>query len=69
MVPLTTAEAAEQLGITPRGVLALIRQGRLKAAKRGRDWLCDKRSVAALARPGARHPGGRPRKRKADRAA
>ena len=50
------------IGITPRVVLALTRQGRPRASKHGRDWLCDQWPVAALDRPSARHPGGRPRK-------
>lgn len=36
---LTTTQAAAQLGITPRRVLALIAAGRLPAQKLGRDWL------------------------------
>lgn len=37
---MTTAEAAEALGITRSLVLRFIRDGRLKSTKRGRDhWI------------------------------
>lgn len=36
---LTATQAAALLGITPRRVRALIKAGRLPAAKFGRDWL------------------------------
>jgi excisionase family DNA binding protein len=36
---LTTKEAAERLGITPRRVQALIEAGRLPAQKFGRDYM------------------------------
>lgn len=35
---LTTNQAAEILGVTPRRVLQLIASGRLPAEKHGRDW-------------------------------
>jgi len=35
---LTTKQAAEILGVTPRRVRMLIRNGRLPAEKHGRDW-------------------------------
>lgn len=35
---LTTAQAAESLGVTIRQVQALIKSGRLPAVKFGRDW-------------------------------
>jgi excisionase family DNA binding protein len=38
---LTTREASELLGITPRRVIALIHQAKLPAIKRARDWLID----------------------------
>ncbi len=38
-VTLTTPEAAERLGVTPRRVLALIHAGRLPAKQYGRDWI------------------------------
>jgi excisionase family DNA binding protein len=36
---LTTKQAAERLGITPRRVQALIEAGRLPASKFGRDYM------------------------------
>ena len=36
---LTTREAAERLGITPRRVTALIKSGRLPATKLGDIWV------------------------------
>jgi excisionase family DNA binding protein len=36
---LTTKEAAEKLGITPRRVVALVTAGRLPAQKFGRDYM------------------------------
>lgn len=36
---LTTKQAAERLGITPRRVQALVTAGRLPAQKIGRDYL------------------------------
>lgn len=36
---LTTKQAAERLGITPRRVQALIEAGRLPAQKFGRDYM------------------------------
>ncbi len=39
---MTTADAADRLGIKPRSVVQLIRRGLLAAEKRGRDyWLTD----------------------------
>ncbi len=57
---LTTAQAAQILGITPEGVLSLLRRGQLKAEKVGRDWLYRRADVLrAKERPGR----GRPRKK------
>jgi excisionase family DNA binding protein len=36
---LTTKQAAERLGITPRRVVALVTAGRLPAQKFGRDYM------------------------------
>jgi excisionase family DNA binding protein len=44
---LTTSQAAAILGVIPRRVQALIRAGKIKAAKHGRDWLADAESVEA----------------------
>lgn len=56
---LTTKEAADQLGITPRRVNSLIEAGMLKAQKFGRAWMVDEASVRA--RKEAEPQRGRPR--------
>jgi excisionase family DNA binding protein len=45
---LTTAEAADQLGITSRRVRQLIADGRIAAKKVGRDYVIDPRSLKAV---------------------
>jgi excisionase family DNA binding protein len=62
MALLTTEEAAARLGVSRSRVLAMIRDGRLKAQKVGRDWVID---PSALETPEVvqRKPG-RPRKKK-----
>lgn len=55
---LTTAEAADSLGVGPRRVRAMIKAGTLKADRVGRDWLIDSRALAAVEN---RRPG-RPRR-------
>jgi excisionase family DNA binding protein len=57
---MTTAEAAEALGIHRSRVLHLIREGRLPAVKHGRDWWIEPEAIAAFAAQD-RKPG-RPRK-------
>ncbi|MBQ9042971.1 MAG: DNA-binding protein [Eggerthellaceae bacterium] len=42
---LTTSEAAEILGVTPRRVVALVESGALIAERFGRQWMIDERSV------------------------
>ena len=42
---LTTSEAAEVLGVTPRRVVALVESGALVAERFGRQWMVDERSV------------------------
>lgn len=58
---MTTAEAAAALNITRRRVLALIKAGRLRAEKPGRDWMVDAASVEELKQQ--ERPPGRPRVR------
>jgi excisionase family DNA binding protein len=60
MDALTTNGAADELGVSRARVLALIRTGRLKAEKMGRDWMIRRRDLAAVR---DRKPG-RPRKGK-----
>lgn len=45
---LTTLQAAERLGISPRRIRVLITTGRLPAQRLGRDWLIDERDLAAV---------------------
>jgi excisionase family DNA binding protein len=59
---LTTAQAAERLGVSPRRVVALITAGRLPAAKFGRDWVIREADLAAVQRLPQGWPKGRPRK-------
>ena len=42
---LTTKAAAELLGYTVQHVRRLIRDGRLRGARLGRDWLVERESV------------------------
>lgn len=56
---MTTAEAAERLGIAPTTVRRQIEQGRIAARKVGRDWHVTKGAVEryraeSLGRPGRR---------------
>jgi excisionase family DNA binding protein len=59
---LTSAQAAERLGVSVSTVKVMIRDGRLRAVKFGRDWL-----IAPADLPGATllprgWPKGKPRK-------
>lgn len=61
---LTTPEVAARLGISRRRVGQLIKDGRLRATKHGRDWLVSERAVDAYV---PQEPGwkkGRPRRKK-----
>jgi excisionase family DNA binding protein len=58
---ISTQDAAHRLGISPRRVLALITQGRLPAAKLGRDWMIDPKDLEKV----RDRPTGRPPKKKA----
>jgi excisionase family DNA binding protein len=46
--PMTTYQVAQELGISVRRVQALIRAGKLKARKAGRDWLVLYEDLAAV---------------------
>ncbi len=48
MKTLTTIEAADSLGITPRRVRALIQSGQLPAEKKGRDYLVNEKDLALV---------------------
>lgn len=53
--PLTTEEAAEQLGVSTRRIRAMITSGRLPAKKYGRDWIID--AVDLFEKVSVRRPG------------
>jgi excisionase family DNA binding protein len=57
---LTTKQAAEKLGITPRRVQALIEAGRLPAQKFGRDYMIKEKDLKLV----EDRKVGRPRKSK-----
>lgn len=59
--PLSTAEAATELGVTPRRVLALISAGRLRAVRVGRDWIIAAKDLDSV----RTRPPGRPGKKSA----
>lgn len=64
MALITTAEAAERLGVTDRRVRQMIEDGILKGEKVGRDYLIDEDSLeAAKERP----KPGRPTKKATDK--
>lgn len=56
---LSVSQAAEQLGVTPSRVRALIKHGRLPASKNGREWVLREEDVAA--RLFSNPQAGRPR--------
>jgi len=56
---LTTAEAAERLGVSTRRVRSLIQEGKLKAEKLGRDHVIPESALAKAVVYGRR---GRPPK-------
>ena len=59
---LTTAEAAEMLGVSRHRVIDYIRSGRLDARKQGNHWAIGKRSVMNFAKKPRDPKGGRPKK-------
>lgn len=60
---LTTAEAAERLGLTVRAVQKMIEAGRLEARKVGRDYLIEPLALKSIPKQAA----GRPPKLKASK--
>jgi excisionase family DNA binding protein len=54
MARITTAQAAERLGVSVRRVQALIKAARLPADKLGRDWLIEEKHLKLVAE---RKPG------------
>lgn len=55
---ITTREAAQRRGVTPRRIRQHIAAGELAATKIGRDWMVDERSLRVLPR---RRPGRQPK--------
>jgi len=62
MTPLTTAQAAERLGLAVRTVQVYCRSGRLKATQLGRDFAIDPKELERFAK--IPRKVGQPRKRK-----
>jgi excisionase family DNA binding protein len=62
---LTTAEAADRLGLTMRAVQKMIEAGRLEARKVGRDYLIDPAALVNIPKQAA----GRPSKASIEKAA
>ena len=58
MALITTAQAADQLGVSIRRVQALIKARRLPAEKVGRDWLINEFNLERVAE---RKPGRPPK--------
>lgn len=67
MPTLTTTEAAQRLGITPRAVTLLLRRGKIAGERRqearGPVWYADEADVTRYA-AAPKSKGGRPRKHK-----
>lgn len=59
---LTTAQAADRLGIKPRSVVQLIRRGLLAAEKHGRDYAIEETEIDRYL--SERRPAHRPGKAK-----
>ncbi|CAN5129326.1 hypothetical protein BH18ACI2_BH18ACI2_07670 [soil metagenome] len=53
---LTTAEAADRLGLTVRAVQKMIENGRLEARKVGRDYLIDPGALGSIPKQAAGRP-------------
>lgn len=62
MQQITASQAAEELGVTHRRVLAMIQAGRLKAQKLGNMWVIRRADLDAVR---DRSPGRPPSKKKA----
>lgn len=61
---LTTKEAAERLGVTPRRVRALIAEGKLRAQQIGRDYVIEEKHLDDVKT--YRKPGRPPKTSNAD---
>jgi excisionase family DNA binding protein len=57
---ITTAEAADIMGVTVSYVRQLARNDRIRARRWGRDWQIERRSAEAFERDSRGYPVGRP---------
>jgi excisionase family DNA binding protein len=58
---ISTKEAAERLGISPRRLLQLIKTNRLPAIKPGHDWLVNPDDLEKVKHRPTGYPAGKPR--------
>lgn len=56
---MTLPEAAELIGLSPTTLRVQIRNGRLQAVKRGRDWMVTRKAIAEYREKVARSGGGK----------
>jgi excisionase family DNA binding protein len=54
---ISTAQAAERLGVSTRRVVFLIHAGRLKAKKIGRDWIINPKDLELIWKDRPRESG------------
>lgn len=62
---MTTAEAAELLGLHPASIPRLIKQGKLTGERFGRDWMVYRQSVEDYIKRFAELPKHSPKRKKA----
>lgn len=62
MAAITSKVAAARLGVSPRRVRALIKDGRLPAQRIGRDWLIEEGDLERVRERPTGYPKGRKRK-------
>lgn len=62
---MTTAQAAEILGLHPASISRLVKQGKLRGERFGRDWMVSKRSVEDYLKRFGNLPKRSPKRRKA----
>lgn len=48
---LTTTNAADRLGVTPRRVRQMLLAGQLRGQRHGRDWIIPEDAIDTIARP------------------
>jgi excisionase family DNA binding protein len=62
---MTTAEAAEILGLHPASISRLVKQGKIEGERFGRDWMVSKRSVEDYLKRFGDLPKHSPKRKKA----